>query len=206
MTMSINGTSGITFPDGSTQSTAASSEFAAGTKLTFQQTSAPTGWTKSTTYDNYAMRLVSGSVSSGGSVAFTTAFASQTPSGSVSVSVGAGTLAASNGSLGVNAGSLSVGATTLDTSQMPSHSHTLNYLSPGINADGGASSNYGTAGTAVSGATGGGGSHTHSISGSPSLSGSVSLSGTPSVTSSSFSGNAINLAVQYLDFILATKN
>ena len=44
-----------------------------GTKMTFQQTAAPTGFTKATTYNDYSMRIVSGAVSTGGSVAFSTA-------------------------------------------------------------------------------------------------------------------------------------
>jgi hypothetical protein len=57
--------------------------FPSGTAMLFIQTSAPTGWTKSVTHDNKALRIVSGAASSGGSVAFTTAFASQSVSGSV---------------------------------------------------------------------------------------------------------------------------
>jgi hypothetical protein len=48
--------------------------FSSGTRMTFNQTSAPTGWTKDTSTDNAGFRLVSGSASSGGSVDFTTAF------------------------------------------------------------------------------------------------------------------------------------
>jgi len=69
--------------------------FAAGTLMMFVQTAAPTGWTKSTTHNDKALRVVSGTASSGGSVAFTTAFAS----------------------------GLSAGATTLNTTQIPSHNH-----------------------------------------------------------------------------------
>lgn len=50
------------------------SPFASGTSMVFQQTAAPTGWTKQTTHDNKAMRLVSGTPSSGGSVNFDTLF------------------------------------------------------------------------------------------------------------------------------------
>jgi hypothetical protein len=50
------------------------SEFAAGTALLFQQTAAPTGWTKVTSYNDYALRIVSGTASTGGSVAFSSAF------------------------------------------------------------------------------------------------------------------------------------
>jgi hypothetical protein len=61
------------------------SEFASGTALLFYQAAAPTGWTKSVTNDNKALRVVSGATggSAGGSVAFTTAFASQAVSGTV---------------------------------------------------------------------------------------------------------------------------
>ena len=70
-----------------------------GTVMIFGQTNAPTGFTKDTTnYDNSALRVVTGSASTGGSVAFSTAFASQAVSGTV------------NG-------------TTLSTAQMPTHAH-----------------------------------------------------------------------------------
>lgn len=157
----------------------------AGTVMLFVQTSAPTGWTKSTAHDNKALRVVSGVAGSGGSVAFTTAFASQTPSGSVSV--------------GISAGTLAVGATTLAESQIPSHNHQQSIGTIGIYGTEGSGykGNYGGAGGGamdLSNTRGGSGSHTHSISGSP------------SVTSSSFTGSAINLAVQYVDVIIATKN
>ena len=49
-----------------------------GTAMLFVQTSAPTGWTKSTTHDNKALRVVSGSASSGGTTGFTSVFAART--------------------------------------------------------------------------------------------------------------------------------
>jgi len=52
--------------------------FPSGTKMLFQQTAAPTGWTKDTGSNDVALRVVSGTVGSGGTVAFETAFASQT--------------------------------------------------------------------------------------------------------------------------------
>lgn len=151
---------------------AAGGGFAAGTRMMFAQTAAPTGWTKDTTnYNNHALRVVTGTASTGGSVDFTTAFASQTPSGSVSV----------------NVSGLSASATTLSTAQMPAHTHTYENTGSGsYSACGG--SGYGSSNT---GSTGGGGSHTHGISGS---------------ASGSFTGNAINLAVKYLDVITATKD
>lgn len=52
--------------------------FAAATQMIFVQTSAPTGWTKVTTTNNAALRLVSGSASTGGTADFTSVFASRT--------------------------------------------------------------------------------------------------------------------------------
>ena len=193
-----NGTSNPTFvapgttgnvltSNGSTwASSAPAGEFVSGTRMTFNQTNAPTGWTKSTSVDNAGFRLVSGSVSSGGSVDFTTAFASQTPTGSVSTSI--------------SSISGSAGATTLTTPQIPSHRHATIFNQGANNPldyqlgpnDAG---NIGTfsfpKGTNN---IGGGGSHDHPFSFS---------SGT---ASSSFSGNAINLAVKYVDLIIAQKN
>jgi len=191
--------SGILQPGGGGLGNNTGSEFASGTILTFGQTAAPTGWTKITTNDNAALRVVSGSVSSGGSVAFTTAFASQTPSGSVSTSV--------TGVSGSVSTSTSIGTTYLnDPYYMPSHQHYLGvYLAnpPG----GGAGANYAT--TYYPGsfglsqntdAQGGNGGHNHSASSSSSFSFSSGSA------SSSFSGNAINLAVKYVDCIMASKN
>jgi hypothetical protein len=48
------------------------------TSALFQQTAAPTGWTKSTTHNNKALRIVSGSASTGGSTAFTSVFTTRT--------------------------------------------------------------------------------------------------------------------------------
>jgi hypothetical protein len=147
--------------------------------MIFGQTAAPTGFTKLTNLDNYALRVVSGTASTGGSVAFTTAFASQTPTGSVSISSVSG----------------SAGATTLSTPQIPAHSHTaIWYDGPGVPARKvGATTGQNNVGSLPGiNNTGGGGSHTHPFSFS-------SGSGT-------FSGNAINLAVQYVDVIRATKD
>jgi hypothetical protein len=152
------------------------SEFISGTRLTFNQTNAPTGWTKSTSVDNAAFRLVSGAVGSGGSVDFTTAFASQTPSGSVSISSISG----------------SAGATTLSTPQIPSHNHTqFTSIGAGCGCFYGGQAANPSPGTNT-GSTGGNGSHTHPFSFS---------SG-----SASFSGSALNLAVKYVDLIIAQKN
>ncbi len=56
--------------------------FPTGTVMLFCQTSAPTGWTKDTTNNNNAaLRIVTGAVGTGGTVDFTTAFVSQSVTG-----------------------------------------------------------------------------------------------------------------------------
>lgn len=49
-----------------------------GTRMLFQQTAAPTGWTKDTSNNDKALRVVSGTVGSGGSTAFSSVFAART--------------------------------------------------------------------------------------------------------------------------------
>jgi hypothetical protein len=78
---------------------------AGGSLMLFQQTTAPTNWTKGTTHNNKALRVVTGTATPGGSTAFTSVFASRTPAGSVSVSGG------------------TVGNHTLSTPQIPNHTH-----------------------------------------------------------------------------------
>jgi hypothetical protein len=129
------------------------SEFPAGTRMIFAQTTAPTGFTKdATNYNNHALRVVTGTAGTGGTVDFVTAFASQTPTGNVSVTANTapetqggnisastglvaqgGNISASTGlvaqggnisvSTGNAAGSVSVGNTTLAIPTIPSHDH-----------------------------------------------------------------------------------
>lgn len=120
--------------------------FPSGTLMLFQQTAAPTGWTKQTTHNNKALRVVSGAAGSGGSTAFTSVFASRTPSGSVTMS---------------NA------AVTLSESQIPSHTHTFTVTEADDNNHSGngnnsaANADAGINGSVTTAGTGGGSSHTH---------------------------------------------
>lgn len=130
-----------------------------GTALVFFNVTAPPGWTQNVTSLDRAIRVVGGAGGgTGGSVLFQDAFKSQAVSGSNS-------------------------ATTLTESQIPSHRHAM------AGAAGGAFQASGFVGSDVTsmsyptGATGGGGSHIHT-----------------------FTGTAMNLAVRYLDMILCTKD
>lgn len=167
-------TSKLIFPDNSEQTTAAVTAFPTGTVMLFVQSTAPTGWTKSTAHNDKALRVVSGSVSSGGSVAFSTAFSS------------------SRG--------ITVDSTTLTTSQIPSHDHPWTGRKAANSSwSGGESTIYGygyryysysifeldddpavTTDTGSAAAQGGGVSHNHS--------------------------GSVNMAVQYVDVIICTKD
>ena len=131
-----------------------------GSVMTFYQASPPSGWTQVTNLNDFALRIVSGTGgTTGGSVAFSSAFASQTPTGSVSA----------------------------PTVAIPYNGW----------SDGG--SNAGPRDTLVvcsgtSGQTFGG------------FGLATNANQTVTASTPSFSGNAINLAVQYANIILASRN
>ena len=164
----------------------------AGTAMLFAQTTAPTGWTKSTTHDNKALRVVSGTASSGGSVAFTTAFASQAVTGTVA----SYTLTTSDIPVHNHSASSSVSD--------PGHFHTQQVYS-GANVNPGSTANfYGLSGN---NATSGPSAQTTLTSTTGvTVSTSIGNTGSGGGHSHGFSAPSINLAVQYVDVIIATKN
>ena len=58
--------------------------FPRGTRMLFQQSSAPTGWTRDTSHHDKALRVVSGAVGGGGSKGFSATFGRPRVSGSIS--------------------------------------------------------------------------------------------------------------------------
>lgn len=135
--------------------------FPSGTNLLFQQTSAPPGWTKQTAHNDKALRVVSGSASSGGSNSFSSVMA-QT----------------------------AVGNKTLSESEIASHPHYVRIVNSEVpdNSNSGLGTNtYYTPSTGTGRPlyayldttyAGGGGSHNHTI----------------------------NMSIQYVDIIIATKD
>lgn len=128
------------------------------------QAAAPIGWTQVVTHNDKALRIVNDGTGggAGGSVAFSTAFASKSVVGTI-------------------------GSTTLTLGQVPPHAHGIGSLSNTVSGGGNTISGSSTSTAILSGdgsAGGlGGGSHTHS-----------------------FTGTAIDLTVQYINMILASKN
>ena len=115
-------------------SSAAFSGFPQGTRMIFQQSTAPTGWTKDTTNTNqHALRVVSGTVSSGGSVDFTTAFANRSISANISGNSGntsaniSGNTGNANISGNISNENVTINGTTqgraISSSQMAQHNH-----------------------------------------------------------------------------------
>ena len=158
----------------------------AGSLMLFQQSSAPTGWTKGTAHDNKALRVVTGSASSGGSNTFAAAFNNnQTVSGTTS-----STSVTITGS---------TAAHTLSIAEMPAHTHTE-----------GGTQEFGTTSSTSTGvrntgnsspgnqfetqSTGGGGSHSHGVG---------TLAG--GAHTHTFS-DTFNLDVQYVDLIICSKD
>jgi hypothetical protein len=107
-----------------------SSEFPGGTILSFGNAAAPTGWTKVTTTNNAALRIVSGQGGlTGGAVDFTTAFTSQPVTGNISLSGLALTGASTDTVSQTPQGSVNLsGLNTNTVSQTPSGSVNLSGL------------------------------------------------------------------------------
>ena len=165
----------------------------AGTVALFHQTTAPTGWTKRTDHNNKAFRVVSGSVTTGGTQSFTTAFASKGVAGSITSTTATGSVNGLNDNR------------SLTIAQMPSHTHPSNHYDTGSQTknNAGAANGYrhtssaSTAGDLWStAATGGDQAHNHSWSGTIAI----------DAHNHTFSGTTIDMAVQYVDIIMATKN
>lgn len=151
----------------------------AGSRMLFQQTAAPTGWVKLTTYNNRALRIVNGTVGTGGTVAFTTAFTSYT--------------VAISGNTGNKAAGGTVANHTLSNARIPSHTHS--YVRPGGGStQGGKLGASNATSNSNTGASGGSQAHNHGFTGSN--------------HNHSFSGSstAVNVDVQYVDVIIATKS
>ncbi|HAF44715.1 MAG TPA: hypothetical protein DCK83_07195 [Gallionellaceae bacterium] len=164
-----------------------SSEFAAGTRMTFQQTTAPTGWTKDTTaaLNDSIMRIVTGAVVGGGSTAFST-FNGQT----------------------------ATAAYTLTTSNIPAHAHGV--TDAGHNHSQNSHAHTTVAGASVQVDLSSGGGTTYSVPLYSAGSGTSGTTATNNSAATGISTNnagggashshGITTAIKYNDFIIASKN
>ena len=152
------------------------SSIPAGTRMLFQQTSAPTGWTKVTTHNDKALRITNGTVGAGGTNSFSTSFASYTPAGTNIVTIA---------------------SHTLTLSQIPSHTHSItesytkednNFTAGGTYPLREGSPSIGIK-TLTTTSAGGAGGHTHSGS-----------------TAAFIGAASTQFAVQYVDVIIASKD
>jgi hypothetical protein len=171
---------------GSTTLTAASigafpaSSIPSGTKMLFAQTAAPTGWTKDTTHNNKALRVVSGTAGSGGIYSFTDVFTTRNTTDTAA----GGTVAGH----------------TLTSNEMPSHGHNFFHGARPASSGGWGGSYFGSPISAPSAfgstvnrtldnmvtATGGNLSHAHGFTGAA-------------------HNHNLEMSVQYVDIIIATK-
>jgi hypothetical protein len=188
ITGTLTANSGVTVPSGgvnvtgtvtATTFSGAWANIPTGTAMLFAQTTAPTGWTKSTTHNDKALRVVSGAASSGGTLAFSTAFAARNVTGTAD-------------SYALTIADIPAHTHTATVTD-PGHSHTYNTVTTAALAGAGSSytlpNGYPTASTTTSttgvtvsiGSSGLSGGHIHGIN------------------------VPFSMAVQYVDVIIATK-
>ena len=154
-----------------------------GSRMLFQQSAAPTGWTKDTSRNDRALRIVSGNVGDGGNDSFSSRFNST-----------------------VNTGSGSVASHTLTTAQIPAHFHyafrsgNAGQLRNGSNLN---SSNYPGSGTGAGNLY-----ESYNITArnqQPNV-GRTQEIGSSQGHSHGFTNPNFNLNVAYTDVIICTKN
>lgn len=195
---------------------------AAGSRVSFAQTSAPTSWTKEVnpSFDNVALRIIGGadgtSLSPGGSQPFTVTFSSATGitvplSGPSNLTVQQATnfIQINNNSSGV-----SVSQYAIATSQMVAHSHQYTRRAAGTtNINGSAAQNltfaqqfdsFGSTGTGQNG------QHDHGVTDSqhthPTSTGAHNHGQTDSQHTHTFTMTQRNFGVLYMDIIIASKD
>jgi len=154
--------------------------FPSGTRLLFVQSFAPVGWTKVTTHNNKALRIVSGNGGgSGGSRSFTDALKSQTISGNTGYTAAGGSVTVNNH--------------TLSEAQMPHHAH--GYGTNTVNAQNVPGSVHSAGHSTFFNTSGKGGTQGHNHT--------ASFRG--STHRHTFS-TTLNMSVQYVDAIICQKD
>lgn len=175
------------------RSTAAAVNFPSGTKMLFQQTLAPDGWTKDTTHNDKSLRIVSGAAGSGGATAFSSVFGASKITGSHNLitteipshSHSAGTLA--TGSSGAHGHGMDL--SNLTGGAFNAGEHFTTNVDPGIWASGI------SGGTDIEVGIVSAGAHTHTVTG-----------GTANAGSGGGHTHTLSLDLNFVDVIIATKD
>lgn len=189
-----------------------------GTYMLFDSTNAPTGWTKNTTHNDKALRLVSGSVSTGGSSSFSTVLSSSRSLATPGTDARQTGYQFAPAPQGITIGTVTPPVTIGSVSTTPgthTHPYTFSTGAQRSNAAPVTPRSTSTAAiiasvTPISGSTGGGGQHDHGpMSGSPHSHTLTSdhnhtISESPHAHGVSFSSQPF--AVSYRDVILASKD
>lgn len=198
---------------------------ATGSRMVFEQTAAPTSWTKETNaaFNDVALRAVTGAVSSGGSTPFVTVFPNS-PRGLAAVPLaGPSNLSVqpSGTILGLQASTadVSVQGQSLASPTIISHSHTYQQRSTGQNANAAGQLSTRSADAVpapqvtipASGNAGGGGQHSHGISDSGHAGHSINTGdhshGVQEASHShQFTMTARDFRLLYMDVIICTKD
>lgn len=170
-------------------------QFPPGTVMLFYQAAAPIGWTKLTTQDNKALRVVSGAGGvAGGTNPFSTVMA-QTVVGNTTLT------AAMVPNLNVSVSGSSSVSGYVTVSGSVSGSATAPWVTSGMNVGAGS-----TAMAYAGGNTSLGVSASGSMAGTNSMSGSCSATGATNSGGGGVHSHAITMNVQYIDIILASRD
>lgn len=190
--------------------------------MLFVQSFAPRGWTKLTTQNDKALRIVSGTASTGGTLAFSTVFARTATDAATAgttdntTSTGNANSTTSTGTVANATSTGTVGDTSLSTAQLATHPHSVpTGESPG---SGGTTAFLQTSDLidvpdANTGSTGSGSSHTHSLT-MNAHNHSLTMNGhthtlTMNAHNHTFTAthtHGMDIRVQYVDVIQASKN
>jgi hypothetical protein len=185
-----NGTVNATTYSGNGSSLTGVSSIPSGSTALFFQGSAPSGWTQNTdaSINTTTLRVVTGTGGgTGGADAFGTVFSSSksTESGNFVLDDVANASSDTSG--------MTLGGHTLSTPELPAHTHTRDWIDGTGNPDNRSLITSSTPTT--TGSTGGGGSHTHTISGGA-LSGNATVSSTVNA----------NMDIKFANVIACTKD
>lgn len=163
----------------------ATSEFPSGTRMLFQQTAVPTGWTKegNATYNNAAIRGATGTVTTNNGSAFTNVFKNNLGL-DIDDTIAGGTI--------VNSGT--TGGHALTEAENGQHTHTVSdVLFAGTGIDTGSGKGFGASNT---GSSGSGTAHTHPAS---------AIVSTFTGGAHAHTGN-VDLNIDYFDVVIGIKD